>query len=71
MAPGGWEFGSAHKRNLNGEYSVIVFVLFAVVLAASLIKSRDKTKAAFVFAWKALLKTTPVLLGISDFVSSG
>jgi uncharacterized membrane protein YadS len=46
-------------------------VLFAVVLAASLIKSRDKTKATFVFAWKALLKTTPVLLGISDFVSSG
>ena len=50
---------------------VIVYVLLAVVLAASLMKSRDKTKAAFVFAWKALLKTAPVLLGIIDFVSSG
>lgn len=46
----------------------IVYVLLAAALAASLIKSRDKTKAGFVFAWKALMKTVPALLGVLGLV---
>ncbi|MDD4135365.1 MAG: permease [Eubacteriales bacterium] len=47
---------------------VIVYLLLAAALAVSLIKDRDKTKAAFVFAWKALLKTAPAVLGMLGIV---
>lgn len=47
---------------------VAVYALLAVCLAASLFKSRGKTKGALVFAGKALLKTAPALLGMLGIV---
>lgn len=43
---------------------IIVYALLVAALAVSLIKSCEKTKKSFAFAWKALVKTAPALLGM-------
>jgi len=47
---------------------IAVYVLLAAVLAVSLIKNREKTKKASVFALKALVKMAPALLGMLGLV---
>ncbi len=47
---------------------IVIYGLLAVCLVASLIKSRQKTKKAFLVAGKALLKMGPSLLAIIGIV---
>lgn len=47
---------------------IVIYGLLAVCLGASLIKSRQKTKKAFLIAGKALLKMGPSLLAIIGIV---
>lgn len=47
---------------------LIVYALLAAALVASIIKNREKTKKAFAFALKVLVKTAPALLGMLGVV---
>lgn len=47
---------------------ITIYGLLAVCLAASLMKSREKTKKAFKVAGKALMKTAPSLLAVLGIV---
>lgn len=47
---------------------ITIYGLLGLCLAASLIKSREKTKKAFKIAGKALLKTAPSLLTVLGIV---
>jgi uncharacterized membrane protein YraQ (UPF0718 family) len=47
---------------------ITIYGLLAVCLAASVMKSREKTKKAFKVAGKALLKTAPSLLAVLGIV---
>ncbi|MFO7611877.1 MAG: permease [Clostridia bacterium] len=47
---------------------ITIYSLLGIFLAASLIKSREKTAKAFRIAWKALLKTAPSLIAVLGIV---
>ncbi|MBN2557982.1 MAG: permease [Clostridia bacterium] len=47
---------------------ITIYSLLGIFLAASLIKSREKTVRAFRIAWKALLKTAPSLIAVLGIV---